>query len=192
MNQDGTFNVERVDGAWSVRHADLYHRLLTLSWQGFVLFLIAVYFGANSIFACIYFLLGPQSLEYGASRAVPTHLGERFLDCFFFSAATFATIGYGTLVPHGLFANIVVTVEAFSGLFCIALLTGIVFARFSRPTAKVVFSDKVIIRKINGKPCLLVRFANLRTNQVAEAQVASPTPATKRRPRAISTASSIR
>jgi inward rectifier potassium channel len=77
----------------------------------------------------------------------------------------------GTVVPHGALANLVVTINALSGLLYIALLTGVFFARFSRPTAKVIFSDKAIIQTIDGIPCLMLRFANLRANQIIEAQV---------------------
>lgn len=135
-----------------------------------MLFLVSVYLGSNFVFATVYFFLGPEAVARGIGPGAVSFT-QRFEDCFFFSVQTFATIGYGTLIPHGFLANAFVTAEAFFGLLCFALLTGLVFQRFSRPTAKVIFSDKAIIQEIDGVPCLMVRFANLRTNEIAEAQV---------------------
>ena len=158
LNQDGTFNIERVDRPTDVRHKDLYHFLLTRSWRRFFAFLIASYLGVNLVFGLLYFALGPGAIA------------GNFPDCFFFSVQTFSTIGYGGLLPHGLLANLVVTVEAFLGLLGIALLTGLIFARFSRPTARVVFSKYAVTTEQDSVPVVMFRIANLRANQIVEAR----------------------
>jgi inward rectifier potassium channel len=123
--------------------------------------------GLNVIFACIYYLCGPGTLD-GASR-----LGEmpRFLDSFFFSVQTFATIGYGRITPIGIAANLLVTLEALCGLLWLALATGLLFARFSKPTARVIFSNSAIITNHDGVPSFIFRIANARLNQIVEAQI---------------------
>lgn len=93
-------------------------------------------------------------------------------DRFFFSVQTLATIGYGRITPVGLLPNLIVTMEAFVGMLMVALGTGLVFARVSRPTARVAFSDQALVTTIDGDPCLGIRAANERANQLVDARVA--------------------
>jgi inward rectifier potassium channel len=120
-----------------------------------------VYLGANVAFA-----LGYLSIGDGIEEARP----GSFSDAFFFSVQTMATIGYGKMAPRGLAANLLVTLEALVGLLGLALVTGLVFAKFSRPTARVLFSRHAVITRFDGTPSLLFRMANERGNQIAEAQ----------------------
>jgi inward rectifier potassium channel len=141
---------------------DLYHRTLTVSWPGFFAFGGAIYLLANIVFALLY-LLQPGSIN----NARPGSLA----DAFFFSVETIATIGYGVMSPATVYANLVMTVESAVGLLIIALTTGLVLARFSRPTARVLFSRVAVIGPHNGKPTLTIRLANQRRNQMLAAQV---------------------
>ncbi len=141
---------------------DAYHRLLTFSWPRFFLLMAAWYIGANVLFAVLY-LLDPN----GIAEARP----GSFEDAFFFSVQTVATIGYGVMHPQTLYANLVMTLETLCGLIGFAVMTGLIFARFSRPTARILFSDVAVIAPHNGVPTLSFRCANQRLNQILEATV---------------------
>jgi len=140
---------------------DIYHSLLTTSWAQFFVLVLLAYLGANLVFAFGYLAVGD-----GIEEARPGN----FSDAFFFSVQTMATIGYGKMAPRGLAANLLVTLEALIGLLGLALVTGLVFAKFSRPTARVIFSRNAVITVFDGVPSLLFRMANERGNQIAEAQ----------------------
>jgi inward rectifier potassium channel len=141
---------------------DLYHRTLTISWPGFFALGSAMYLLANILFAGLY-LLQPGAI-------INAHPGS-VLDAFFFSVQTMATIGYGVMAPATLYANLLMTTETAVGLMFVALTTGLVFARFSRPTARVLFSRVAVIGPHNGKPTLTLRLANERRNQMLAAEV---------------------
>ena len=141
---------------------DLYHHLLTLPWSAFLLGLAVVYLGLNVLFAELY-LLGDGAIA-NARPGV-------FADAFFFSVETISTIGYGQMSPATLYGNIVMTAEAMFGLTLLAVSAGLVLARFTRPTARVVFSKVAVVTPYNGVPTLSFRLANERRNQILEAQV---------------------
>jgi len=140
---------------------DLYHGVLTIPWWGFFLLLLGVFLGANAIFAFLYWL-DPT----GVTGARP----HSFADDFFFSVETLSTIGYGGMAPTSPYANVVMTAEAFVGLGIVAVATGLIFARVSRPTARVMFSRIAVITAFDGAPALMFRAANQRGNQILEAQ----------------------
>ena len=140
---------------------DAYHSLLVAPWRKFFLLVLLAYVGANLAFALGYLALG-DAIEQARPGS--------FADAFFFSVQTMATIGYGKMAPRGLAANVLVTLEALVGLLGLALVTGLVFAKFSRPTARVIFSRNAVVTRFDGVPSLLVRMANERGNQIAEAQ----------------------
>lgn len=121
----------------------------------------------NVLFALAFLLCGPGALA-GADLSSESH---RFFDAFFFSVQTLATIGYGRITPMGLPANFLVTFEALLGLTGLALVTGLLFARFSRPTARVTFSRMAVVNTHDEIPSLIFRIANERLNQIVEAQV---------------------
>jgi len=166
LNRDGTFNIQR-PRLGGFHWTDLYHPLLSMTWPRFLCILLSSYFTLNVLFALAYYSLGLESLD--GHNAVTKWDG--FLTCFFFSVQTFATIGYGRIAPASLAANSLVVVEAFVGLLMMALYTGLLFARFSRPTAKVIFSNVAIIASHEGVPSFIFRMANTRFNQIVEAQV---------------------
>jgi inward rectifier potassium channel len=141
---------------------DLYHFALRLPWWRFLLGGVAFYLAANAVFATLY-LLQPGAI----ANARP----GSFADAFFFSVQTIATLGYGVMAPATLYANLVVTAETATGLMLLALATGLVFARFSRPTARILFSRVAVVGPYNGVPTLSFRLANQRQNQILEAEV---------------------
>jgi inward rectifier potassium channel len=142
---------------------DIYHHLLTISPWTLFLVLVVVYATFNLVFGVL-FVLQPG----GIANATP----GSFADAFFFSVQTMATIGYGDMHPASIYTNSLVTIEVLLGMTGLALATGLVFARFSRPTARVMFSKVAVIREHDGVPCLMFRAANQRRNQILEAQVA--------------------
>jgi inward rectifier potassium channel len=163
LNRDGGFNVMR-SGLGYLASLSPYHALLTMSWRRFFGLTAFFYFGANLIFAAAYLLCGPGALLVPESARIESH----FLQAFFFSVHTLATIGYGTISPVGLAANVIVSVESFIGLFGLALCASLLFARFSRPTAKILFSDRAVIAPYRGMTAFEFRIANARRNQIIE------------------------
>lgn len=141
---------------------DLYYFALRVSWSRFLLGVVVLYGAANAVFALVYMLPG---------HAIANARPGSFDDAFFFSIQTMATVGYGQMWPQTLYANIVVTVESAVGLMFLAVVTGLVFARFSRPTARILFSRVAVIAPYNGVPALTVRLANQRRNQILQAEV---------------------
>jgi inward rectifier potassium channel len=141
---------------------DLYHYLIALPWTGFLAGLCLVYLGLNCLFA-LFYLLGDGAILNARPGA--------FSDAFFFSVETLSTIGYGQMSPATLYGNIVMTAEALAGLMLLAVAAGLMFARFSRPTARVVFSRVAVVAPFNGVPTLSLRLANARRNQILDAQV---------------------
>ena len=142
--------------------SDIYHQVLSLSLSSVLALMAAAFVVINLIFAGLYLTFPGQ---VGNLRP-----GD-FWNAFFFSVETFGTIGYGYFYPQGLGANLVMTVETFVGLVYVALATGLVFARVSRPTARVTFSRQAVIADVDGAPMLMFRAANRRANQILEAEV---------------------
>ncbi len=163
LNRDGTFNVQRT-GLSQFSARNLYHFLLTMSWTVFLGLVLLLYFLSNIVFGLIYSSLVPGSLVDTSSE--PTV--NLFLRGFFFSVQTFATIGYGTIHPVGIIPNLLVTIESYYSLLANALITGLVFARFSRPTAKIIFSRTAIIAPYHNINGFMFRLVNSRNNQLIE------------------------
>lgn len=159
--ENGRFQIVGLN-AWYSYWRDPYHLVLTVPWQGFIAIIFAVYLGINLGFALLY-LLGGDCV----ANATP----GSFWDYFFFSVQTFASIGYGAMYPKTFYSNSIMTLEAMAGLLAIAILTGLAFARFSRPTARVAFSQVATIAPHEGLPTLSFRAANKRRNQILEAQM---------------------
>src|SRR5438552_7152810 len=145
--------------AWKWR--DVYRWLLGLRWPQFAAFVGSLYIGLNLLFAGFY------SLQQNSIAGRTTHW---FLDCFFFSVQTLATVGYGHMYPLTLYGHIVSTVEIMTGVFLLAVMTGLIFVRFSRPIARVVFSRSMVIAPLNGKPALMLRVGNENHHSMVEAK----------------------
>lgn len=163
LNRDGTFNVKR-RGLRRFSTLNLYHFLLTMSWSRFLGLVLLLYFFSNVVFAFFYSSLGAASLV--DTSETPTE--SLFIRAFFFSVQTFATIGYGTIHPVGIVPNLLVTLESYYSLLVNALITGLVFARFSRPTAKVSFSESAVVAPYRGISGLMFRLVNNRHSQLIE------------------------
>ncbi len=163
LNQDGTFNVRRT-GLSLFTSLNLYHTLLAMSWRMFLFLVLVLYFVSNILFGAMYAFNGAGAIVDTSSEPM-TNI---FVRGFFFSVQTFATIGYGTIHPSGIFPNLLVTIESYYSLLANALITGLVFARFARPTAKVIFSEVAVVAPYRGITGLMVRLVNGRSNQLIE------------------------
>jgi inward rectifier potassium channel len=161
MGQNGKLEQDERDTWYSYFH-DPYHLLLTIPWTGFVLIVSVGYILINVIFALLYLAGGDCLL--GAKPG-------SFLDAFFFSLQTLASIGYGVISPKTLYAHGIVTVEAITSLLTIAVVTGLAFARFSKPIARVMFSDVAVVMPYNDVPTLTFRAANKRRNRIVAAHI---------------------
>jgi inward rectifier potassium channel len=162
LNRDGTFNVRRNDlNAFHPYNA--YHTLLSLPVPRLLALMAAGYFAANLFFASLYWLAGPGALAGAARQPL-----ARFEDCLFFSVQTLATIGYGRLVPDTRTANILVAIEALVGLLGFAVLSGLLFARFTRPSAKISFSRNALIAPYEDGWALMFRLVNLRNHDLTD------------------------
>ncbi len=166
LNADGSFNVRRT-GLRALTSVNLYHTLLSMSWTTFLLLVLLLYFLSNVAFGLMYSSFGAEALV--DTSAEPQ--ANLFIRGFFFSVQTFATIGYGTIHPVGIVPNLLVTIESYYSLLANALITGLVFARFARPTAKVLFSDVAVIAPYRGVEGLMFRLVNGRSNQLIEVEV---------------------
>jgi inward rectifier potassium channel len=160
LNADGSIRVARLN-ARGAGIRDLYYWLLTTSRIKFTLVLVAGYFGLNILFASAYMIGG------GIENARP----GAFEDAFFFSVQTMATIGYGKMVPISTLANLLVTIEAGVGLFGIAVSAALLFSRFTRATAGILFSKTAVVSRLDGVPTLMFRLANERSDLIHEARV---------------------
>ncbi|MFO1471942.1 MAG: ion channel [Turneriella sp.] len=158
ITTEGQFSSSGTAGfSWS----DLYHALLTVRWIWFFLGFVATFWMLNAVFGTLYYV----SNGIGGASSVT------FLDCLFFSVQTLSTVGYGHLHPVNLTANILVAIEILLGLFLISTLTGLIFARFSRPKARILFSTVAVVHERDGLPTLSFRLANARNTHVAEAHI---------------------
>jgi len=166
LNPDGSFNVIR-EGLDPFASMSLYHWLLTISWLRFIGFIVGTYVVVNAVFAVAFLLCGPDALQSSSG----SFAGQPFYRAFFFSVDTFATIGYGNIIPVGVAANTLVTIEALLNILGIALATGVIFARFSRPSAKIIYSRNAIVAPYRGTTALEFRIANARSSQLIEVQV---------------------
>jgi inward rectifier potassium channel len=142
--------------------SDLYYAMLEASWAKLGVLLVLAYFTANLVFAGLYASCGDciEAVEPGS-----------FSDAFFFSVQTISTIGYGHLYPRTNFAEAIVTIESLCGLIGFALVTGLVFSKFSLPSARVLFSEPFLISNYDGKRTLMFRLANARGNDIVEASL---------------------
>ena len=163
VNRDGTFNVMR-SGLSFWTSLSLYHILLNASWRRFLALVALVFVLTNVFFAIAYLACGTSALE-GSDAGI---YGNMFLRAFFFSAQTFSTIGYGNITPRGIAANIVVTCESFVGILYVALATGLIFARFSRPTARIIFSRKAVVGPYRGITAFMFRVTNARKSSMSD------------------------
>ena len=161
ISPDGQHSVRRI-GLERRVFGDVYHFLMVTSWPRLLGLIVSVYVVTNSIFGLGYFLDAG-----GVENARP----GSYSDAFFFSVQTLATVGYGRMSPVSTFAHVLVTAETILGMLIVAVSTGIIFAKFSRPTARVLFSKIATIYQRDGQPSLVFRVANERANLIVDANM---------------------
>jgi inward rectifier potassium channel len=140
--------------------ADISHRCMTASWPAFIGGAALIFVAFNAVFAVFYWI-GDQPISN-----VP---GSAYIDYLYFSIETLSTAGYGDMHPQTHYGHFIATVELFTGIFSMSLMTGLIFARFSRPNARLLFADNPVISNHEGEPTLMVRFANERHNIIGNA-----------------------
>jgi inward rectifier potassium channel len=165
LNRDGSFNVRR-EGLGIFQSLSAYHWLLGLSWTRFLLVLSGSFLAVNLAFAYAFYLCGPAALTGIETRG---DLG-RFAADFFFSVQTFATIGYGGIAPARLVANVLVVLEAVTGLLLVSLGAGLSFARFARPRARILFSERAVVAPYGEGQAFMFRLVNARRNELLDLQ----------------------
>ncbi|HVT08761.1 MAG TPA: ion channel [Polyangia bacterium] len=161
IRQPGADYEIRIVGDRTSPLRDFYHSLLRRPWRVTIAAISAVFLSANALFAVLFVIVG------GVAHAQP----GSFRDAFFFSVQTMGTIGYGAMFPASTAANVVVVLETITGLTLTALATGLVFAKFSRSTARLVFSRHAVVTILNGAPTLMFRLGNQRGNLIVDAQL---------------------
>lgn len=164
MNADGSFNVVRQRiSIWD----NTYYYLITMRWAWFFLLILAAYILLNAIFALAYCWIGIGSLQ-GIEPGEPFH---NFMQAYFFSTQTLTTVGYGRVNPDGLTANVLAALESFTGLLAFALISGILYGRFSRPKAKIVFSENMLVSPYRDGQAMMFRMGNVRKSELIETEV---------------------
>lgn len=139
ITKEGRFNVKR-DG----QHSGLintYQQLISMQWLSFLLLVVLMVFLINCVFATIYFIIG---VEYFTGIESETAFGQ-YLKCLFFSLQTFTTVGYGYIAPKGFLVNFLAAFEALTGLMVFAIITGLLYGRFAKPTAKILYSENMLV-----------------------------------------------
>lgn len=166
LNSDGSFNLKRTGLSFRERF-HFYQNLLAISWAKFNTYILLFYVVENFIFATLYYLIGHENLR--GAEGITTI--EKYRDCFFFSVQTITTVGYGHIAPSGWLTNILAAIESLMGLLLFALITGLLFARFSRPDIKLLTSEKCLISPYRDITALIFRIANARHSNLIEAEV---------------------
>lgn len=159
VNKDGSFNIIRLNTMRSI-----YVDLIKMSWKRFLAYVVVFYISVNLIFGLIYFLIGPEQIHVSSEHG----MWYQYAECVSFSVQTLATVGYGVLNPKTLTANFISSVEALFGILVFAIVTGLSYSRFSRPTSRYKFSDRAIIAPYQNINSLQVRVANLRDSNLVE------------------------
>ena len=160
INRDGRFNVRRIGATWRDAHPYLF--LINASWPKFLLIVSIMFIVANTLFALAYAAIGLDHIK-GTQASTPL---LQFLNTFFFSAHTLTTVGYGNMWPVGVAANTIAALEALVGLMSFAIATGLLFGRFSRPSARIGFSPTMAIAPYRGITSLQLRVVNRRSNNL--------------------------
>jgi len=166
INKQGRINVHGTRAKQNP-FADLYHYFFSLSWPKFFTSIATIYFLTNIFFGVLYFVCGVDTLGFGHSAE-----WVRFRHCIFLSIENLSSVDYSRTATPSMVTDLLMTIQAFLGIITLAMITGLFYARFSRATARIIFSNKMIIAKHNGKDCLSFRIANERLNQIAEAHMA--------------------
>jgi inward rectifier potassium channel len=166
VNKDGSFNVKR-SGLSLLQNLHIYHTLIEMSWLKFAIVTLSFYTLINLLFAFLYVLVGVEHLV----GIIGNNFVDKFWEAFFFSAQTLTTVGYGRISPAGFTSSMIAAIESMVGLMGFAIITGILYGKFSRPTARIIFSEQAIIAPYRGINALEFRIVNQRKNQLIEVEV---------------------
>ncbi|HEY0031184.1 MAG TPA: ion channel [Bacteroidia bacterium] len=164
INKDGSFNIDRIElSGWG--STSIYHALVTMSWRRFNFIVLLYFIIINLIFACFYYFTGMDGLN---GVQADSEFGK-FTEAFFFSTQTFSTVGFGRISPSGYLTSGIAAIESLVGLLGFALATGLLYGRFSRPVAKMIFSKNAIIAPFAGRKAFQFRLANkIRNSQITD------------------------
>ena len=165
VNPDGSANVIRL-GEPRFQLINIFHSLISMSWTKFNLLVLFAYMLANLFFACLYHITSDVELN----GIIYHNSDEKFMEEFFFSAQTLSTVGYGRLNPVGPQKSTIAAIESMVGLMGFALITGLLYGRFSRPTSKLIFSNTAVIAPFKDTKAFMFRLANARRNQLIEVE----------------------
>ena len=164
MNPDGSFNVQRdPNGLWD----NTYYHLMTISWGMFFFGVFCGYILINLVFATLYLLVGVDELTGMKDGGTM----ENLMTAFYFSTQTLTTVGYGAISPHGFTANLLASLESFIGLLSFALISGLLYGRFSRPKAKIIFSKNLLVSPFQEGQAMMFRMTNTRRSELIETEV---------------------
>lgn len=159
INKDGTFNLEK-RGLPIWKRTSVYYNMLNLPRWKFALALLSFYILINLVFTCLYLLAGFQQLQ----GFISSSFSGKLLELFFFSTETFTTVGYGRVNPIGPFAHSVAALESMSGFLSFAIVTGLMYGRFSKPRAYISFSDNALISPYGSQRALMFRLVAYKNN----------------------------
>ncbi len=163
INKNGTSNVKK-EGLSFVERFSMYHALTSMNWRVFFLCLFLCFIAINIIFAFIYLLIGIK----GIGGIEMLTFKSSFLKSFYFSTQSLTTVGYGQLYPKTPLVSFVAAVESFVGLLSFAMATGLLYGRFSKPTAKLIFSDNLLFAPFKEGEALMIRLANPKDSQIID------------------------
>lgn len=162
VNHDGSFNVKRV--GLPISTVNIYQDLIKMSWFKFLTLVTIALFLLNAGFALIYYFIGVDHF----SGMIPGNEIDNFLQSFFFSFQTFTTVGYGHIAPRGYFLSLIASLEAMTGLMVFAIITGLLYGRFSRPNAKILFSENMLVTTSETGNSLTFRIVNVRKSTIMD------------------------
>ncbi len=162
INRDGSFNVKKTGIKTNIR--DTYHVLINMSWLNFLSLAIGIIFCINVFFALIYVAIGVEHLQGDIEGSTL----DNIIQAFYFSFQTFTTVGYGHIVPIGVFINLVAFLESTTGLMVFAIITGLLYGRFAKPNMRILYSQKALVAPYKGGWALMFRVTNMRKSELIE------------------------
>ena len=162
VNKNGTFNVRRA--GQPISFVNLYQWLIRMPWVPFLLLMLLMVFLVNSVFASVYFFIGPEYFSGIEEKGA----WQQYLKCLFFSLQTFTTVGYGYIAPQGFLVNFIAALEALTGLMVFAIITGLLYGRFAKPSAQFIYSKNMLVSPFQGGQSLQFRIINKRKSMIMD------------------------